>query len=321
MSVAPTATAGRSAPVALFARLRGLVKDVWRGRAGYIFTAPLLLFFLVFVLYPSLRTFWLVFMRFDFLRPGASTFVGLGNIIEWLRDARVLETFAVALKFTLLYVPISTVLALIVALLLDRVAQTPLGSFFRTMYYFPVVLPAGIIFIAWQWVYDPTWGPMNHLLVDILGLNWPYTKWLGDPDWALQSLVIMTVWRLMGATMILFLVGLNNIPRELFEAARIDGASEWGVIRHVTLPLLMPMFLVIMVLRLQVLGLAAEPLVMTGGGPVRSTMTYGLQAYFIAFRDGNMRMGYGATWFVMLGIVSTVLAYAGWRWFRSRLVD
>jgi ABC-type sugar transport system permease subunit len=129
----------------------------------------------------------------------------------------------------------------------------------------------------------------------------------------------MSIWRLMGATMILFLVGLNNIPQELNEAARIDGANEWQLLRHVTLPLLAPIFLVIMVLRLQVLGLIAEPLFMTEGGPVRSTMTYGLQAYYITFRDGNWRMGYGATWFIMLSIFSTLVAFLGWRWFRSRI--
>ncbi len=300
------------------ARDPGLLRAIWRGRMGYVFLAPLMLFYVSFVIYPSLRTVWMMFMRYDFLRPDRTQFVGLANLLEWARDPRVAETFLIALKFTLLYVPASTLVALIVALLLDRVRNLSLVSTLRTLYYFPVVLPAGIIFIAWQWIFDPTWGPLNHLLVDILGLAWPWPKWLGDPDFALESLVIMSVWRLMGATMILFLVGLNNIPQELNDAARIDGASEWQLTWHVTLPLLAPIFLVVMVLRLQVLGLIAEPLIMTQGGPVRATMTYGLQAYYITFRDGNMRMGYGAAWFIMLSIFSTLVAFLGWRWFRDR---
>ncbi len=296
-----------------------LLRAIWRGRAGYLFLAPLLLFYVAFVAYPSLRTVWMMFMRYDFLRPDRIEFVGLANIVEWLGDGRTLETFGVALKFTLLYVPGSTLLALIVAILLDRIRHPTVASAFRTLYYFPVVLPAGILFIAWQWIFDATWGPLNHLLIDLMGLPLPWTKWLGDPNTALPSLVLMSIWRLMGATMILFLVGLNNIPQELNDAARIDGATEWQLLRHVTLPLLAPIFLIIMVLRLQVLGLIAEPLNMTEGGPARATMTYGLQAYYITFRDGNMRMGYGATWFIMLSIVSTIIAFLGWRWFRSRL--
>jgi ABC-type sugar transport system permease subunit len=117
--------------------------------------------------------------------------------------------------------------------------------------------------------------------------------------------------------MILFLVGLSNISNELREAARIDGASEWQVIRFVELPLLKPIFLIILVLRLQVLGLIEEPLVMTDGGPLRTTMTYGLQAYYISFRDGNWNMGYGSTWFLMLGLLSTLTALLAWKLMRQ----
>lgn len=313
--------AARVTPASIRAATTNLLRQMWRQRAGYLFLSPLFLFYGLFVIYPSLRTVWMMFMRFDFLRPDRIEFVGLANILEWAQDPRMLETFGVAMKFTLLYVPISTILALLVALLLDRVKLPAVSSLLRTLYYFPVVLPAGILFIAWQWVFDPTWGPLTHFIQDILHITLPGTwgRWLGSPDMALPSLVIMSVWRLMGATMILFLVGLNNIPQELNDAARIDGANEWQLLRHITLPLLAPIFLVILVLRLQVLGLIAEPLNMTQGGPVRSTMTYGLQAYYITFRDGNMRMGYGATWFIMLSIVSTVLAYLGNRWFRDRI--
>ena len=297
--------------------LRAFSRRLWHGRHGYLFLLPLLVFYLAFVVYPSLRTVWMSLMRYDFLRPDGVRFIGLANYAEWVADPRMPESFGVALAFTLMYVPGSTTVGLLVAILLDRVTRRMAATIFRTLYYFPVVLPAGILFIAWQWIFDPSWGPMNHLLIDILHVPWPWPKWLSDPTMALPSLVIMSIWRLMGATMILFLVGLNNIPRELNEAARIDGANEWSLFRHVTLPMLAPTFLVIMVLRLQVLGMIAEPLFMTQGGPIRATMTYGLQAYYITFRDGNMRMGYGAAWFIMLSIFSTLIAYSGWRWFQK----
>ena len=141
--------------------------------------------------------------------------------------------------------------------------------------------------------------------------------WLRDPATSLISLAIMSVWRLFGVTMILFLVGLNSISQELREAAKIDGANEWHIVRYLELPLLKPIFLIVIVMRLQVLGLVEEPLVMTDGGPLRSTMTYGLQSYYISFRDGNWDLGYGSTWFIIFGIVSTAAAFIAWKLMRQ----
>ena len=158
---------------------------------------------------------------------------------------------------------------------------------------------------------------MNQLIVNVLGIDWPWPGWLSDPTTALWSLVFMSVWRLMGQTMILFLVGLANISIELYEAARIDGASEWQVLRGITLPLLRPTFLVILILRLTVLGVTVEPMVMTRGGPIRSTMTYGLAAYYLCFRDKNWDQGYGASWYLVLGFLSAFFAFLGWKYLRG----
>jgi ABC-type sugar transport system permease subunit len=170
----------------------------------------------------------------------------------------------------------------------------------------------------WKWMYDPALGVFNHILKNIFRIPWPWTGWLLDKPSALPSIALMSVWRLMGITMMLFLVGLNNIPRELLEAARIDGANEVRTIWHIVLPMLRPIFLVVLVLRLTTLGVTIEPMVMTDGGPVSATMTYGLQAYKIAFIEGNMRMGYGSTWFIMLGIVSMIIAYVGTKLFGEQ---
>jgi ABC-type sugar transport system permease subunit len=289
------------------------LKRVWKGRIGYVFIIPMLAFYSVFVFYPFLRTFQLVFMRFEFLRPDRIGFVGLENLKTWVTDPRVPETFWVSIKFFLYYVPSSVLLALIVALALDRVRRNSVATIYRTIYYLPVVLPASIIFLIWTWIYDPTWGVMNTLLEEVLKIDWPWNMWLRDPVTSLPSLAFMSVWRLMGVTMILFLVGLSGISNELREAAKIDGANEWQIIRYLELPLLKPIFLIVFVMRLQVLGLVEEPLVMTDGGPLRTTMTYGLQAYYITFRDGNWKMGLGSTWFILLGIFSTLAAFIGWR--------
>jgi len=313
----PPSAQAQQQPHGLPGRARHLVRRVWEARVAYLFLLPMLAFFGVFVVYPFLRTVQLMFMRYEFLRPDRQSFVGPANIIEWVQDPRVPETFWVSLKFFLLYVPLSTLFALIVALVLDRVARAHLATLYRTIFYLPVVLPAGIIFIVWIWIFDPTWGIMNTLIQDVLGIPWPWDRWLRGPETALLSLVLMSVWRLMGVTMILFLVGLSAISNELREAARIDGANEWQTIRFVELPLLKPTFLIILVLRLQVLGLIEEPLVMTEGGPLRTTMTYGLQAYYISFRDGNWDMGYGSTWLLMLGFLSTLTAFMAWKLMRQ----
>lgn len=288
-----------------------------KNRIGYLFILPLVAYYGVFVLYPLYRTVSLSFYRYEFLRPDRVQFVGLQNFVKWAQDPKMWNAAWVAIKFTLGYVPASTLLALVVALVLDRVANKYLATAYRSMFYFPVVLPAAIIFIVWQWIYDPTWGVMNHLLIDVLHIPWPWKGWLSDPNTALWSLVFMSVWRLFGVTMMLFLVGLSNISVELIEAARIDGASEWQVLRYITLPLLRPTFLVVLVLRLQTLGVTEEPLVMTQGGPITSTMTYGLQAYYLCFRDKNWDQGYGAAWYLVLGVVSSLLAYLGWKYLRG----
>jgi fructooligosaccharide transport system permease protein len=289
-----------------------LLRKIWKGRLAYLLLVPLLFFYCVFVLYPSLRTFQFMFMRYEFLRPDRVGFTGLDNIIRFLKDPRVLETTWVTIKFFLMYVPSSTLLAFLVALALDRVTRVKLATLYRTIFYLPVVLPAGIIFIVWTWIFDPTWGVLNTIIWN-LGIPWPWTKWLADPASALASLAFMSVWRLMGVTMLLFLVGLGNISNEIREAARIDGASEWQLIRFIELPLLIPTFLIILTLRLQVLGMVEEPLVMTQGSPVRTTMTYGLQAYYTSFRDGNWDMGYGSTWFIILGLFSALTAVVAWK--------
>ena len=290
----------------------GFLGKIWKGRLAYLLLVPLLFFYSVFVLYPSLRTGQLVFMRYEFLRPDRMQFTGLANLIHWFQDPRVLETTWVTVKFFLMYVPASTLLAFLVALALDRVSRVRLATLYRTIFYLPVVLPAGIIFIVWTWIFDPTWGVLNTIIWN-LGIPWPWTKWLAAPESALASLAFMSVWRLMGVTMLLFLVGLGSISNEIREAARIDGASEWQLVRFIELPLLIPTLLIILTLRLQVLGMVEEPLVMTQGSPVRTTMTYGLQAYYISFRDGNWDMGYGSTWFMILGLFSALTAAAAWK--------
>lgn len=274
--------------------------------------SPLLTLMAVFVFYPLINTIRLSLFEYHF-QTEVSRFVGLKNYVQWAQDHAMWHSAWISFKMFVYYVPGSILAALVVALLIDRVAVRWCAGVYRTIFYFPVVLPAAIVFNMWVNMYDPEYGvfaQMQHSLGLGHGIDW-----LGDTNLALPGIALMSIWRLMGETVILLLVGLANIPRDLLEAARLDGANEWQVVHRVVLPLLKPMLFLIIVLRLKVLGLIVEPLFMTQGGPVNSTMTYGLQAYYDFYREDNV--GYACAWFVMLALVSVVVAAIAGRRMRQ----
>ncbi|MFC7626107.1 carbohydrate ABC transporter permease [Microlunatus sp. GCM10028923] len=271
---------------------------------------PTLILVGAFVLFPLGRSLYLTFFDYSFLRNDEH-FVGLANYLEWVTDRNMWHSLLVSIQFFGLYVPVSMLIGLIVALLIDRLANKYLGAFYRTIFYFPVVLPAAIVFQMWLWIYDPTLG-LSQLMAESVGLI--SNDWLGNPDTAVGALAVMTIWRLTGETVIFFLVGLANVPKDLIEAARVDGASEVGIIRKIIIPLLAPIILLVFVLRLKVLELIVEPLFMTEGGPIDATLTYGLQAYYLFAKED--RIGYANTWFILMAVIAVVAAVAATRMTR-----
>lgn len=292
----------------------------WLGKdkIGYIFILPLLFYFVPFRLYPIIRTFILSFMRYEFIYPNRTRFVGFANFVELFSDPRAYETFIIAGKYIVLFIPASVILGLIAAVMIDKLKNQGLATLYRVCFYLPVVLPFAVVFYMWKWVLDPQWGILNHILIDLLGIPWPWQGWILDPATALPSIAGVSTWRLFGFNMIILLVGLNSIDRTLYEAAKVDGANAWQEFRYVTLPLLKPFIIITLIFRLRQLGIIIQPLILTQGGPARSTMTYGLQAYYIAFRNANMRMGYASAWFLLLSVLTGILAFLGWRMGRGR---
>lgn len=276
--------------------------------------SPLLALMGVFVFYPLVNTIRLSLFEYHF-QTGQSKFVGGHNYVRWAHDHEMWASAWVSLKFFLYYVPASVVIAFFLALGIHRVASKWFAGLYRTIFFFPVVLPAAIVFNMWINLYDPTYGLFASLGQDagVGSLNW-----LGNPHLALPGIAIMSIWRLIGETMVLLLVGLANIPKDYVDAARIDGAGEWQIIRRIILPLLSPMLFLVFVLRLKVLGLIVEPLFMTEGGPVNSTMTYGLRAYYDFFRNDDV--GYASAWFVMLAVFSVIVAVIAGRRMRRNQV-
>ncbi|MEA3058736.1 MAG: multiple sugar transport system permease protein, partial [Sphingomonadales bacterium] len=170
------------------------------------------------------------------------------------------------------------------ALLLDRVQHPAAGGLYRVLFYIPAIIPSPLIFALWRWMYAPSTGLINFLVVDTLHIATSRPLWVADPHMAMPSIALMEWWWGLGQMAVFFLVGLNNISRDLYEAARIDGASEWQLIRRITLPLLRPTILTWVVLKITVFAVVVEMLVFGGTGD--TLMTWARYAWENAFVYG-----------------------------------
>jgi multiple sugar transport system permease protein len=291
----------------------------WRIRrgwlTGYLFITPLLAFFLLYHVYPIVRAFEMSFTNYKYLAPADTRFVGLENYVEALQDRYVWNGVAIAAEYLLIYIPLVMVLSLAVALLLDRVASHVLAGIYRTIYFLPVVMPAVVVYVLWKLMYTPSTGLINYFVVDVFHLTSTRPQWLASPEMALPSIALMEVWRYVGYNVLLLLVGLGGINRELYEAARIDGANEWQITWHVTLPLLKPTLLVILVLKMRIFAIVEPMLVAPGVG--QSTWTWAYYAYQQAFVQGTLRMGYASAVGHLGALVMGTLVYMQYRFLRG----
>jgi multiple sugar transport system permease protein len=207
----------------------------------YVALLPVLALFLYVRIIPIGFSAYLSFFNWSLVKP-RKPFVGWDNYLGLLED----DNFILALKNTTLFsfstVLLSAAIALPLAVFLSR--RSRLSPFYQTIYFLPVITPLVPVSIAWKWIYDYNYGVFNYLLSLV---NLPAVPWLTDVDIALWALVLMGVWKTLGYNMILFLVGLRNIPREYLEAASIDGASDWQRFWRITLPLLKPILLYVLV--------------------------------------------------------------------------
>ena len=248
---------------------------------------PYVVFFLVFVGYPLVFSLILMFHRWNVVTP--MEWIGLKNFDRLLRDPLFFRSIGNTLRFLLIQIPLQIVVALFFAMILH--SRILFRSFFRTLYFLPVVVSGVVVTILWQQLYSFDSGLLNRMLVD-LGL--PKVRWLVDPDMAMPSIALLSTWKNVGIYIVLFLVGLQNIPRELYESASIDGATPLRQFLRITLPLLNPTMVVVLVLStIGGFSLFIEPYVLTGGGPMQSTLSTVLYIYNQAFYFSHM--GYAAT--------------------------
>ena len=268
----------------------------------YLWVLPAVLLYAIFKLAPMVAGIYLALLQWDGIEP--AKFVGLRNFQRMLEDEAILLALGNNVQYALGTVVGKIVLSLFLALLLNQSLRG--RSFYRTALFLPVVMSFVVVGILWAWLYNAQFGLVNSLM-QRLGLDALILDWLGDPKVALWSLVAVDVWKWYGFHMVIFLAGLQTIPVELYEAARIDGANRWRQFLHITLPLLQPVMLVNVTLSLMGgFGVFDIPYVMTEGGPANSTLVMALHIYIQGFKF--YKFGYAAALSYVLLTLVTILA-------------
>ena len=280
---------------------------------GLLFISPWLVGLLWFYLYPFVASLYYSFHNATAFGPGA--FIGLRNYELLIRDPLFWKSLANTIYFTAGSLSIGTVLALSLALLLPKNVRG--ATAYRTIFYLPTVVPFTAVSVIWIWILHPQYGPLNHLL-EQLGIEAP--GWLSDPTWAMPGLILVSTWSI-GNMMVIYLAAMLEIPTELYEAAKLDGASPWQRLLRITLPLLTPVILFNFIVGL-ISGFQyfVQPYVMTNGGPADSTLVYSLYLYRNAFQF--FRMGYASAmgWVLFLLILAgtAIVLRSARRWVHYR---
>lgn len=258
-----------------------------RGLTPYIILSPYLLHLLLFVLFPIVFSVVLTFHKWNIISP--MEYVGLDNIQRLFQDRLFWKSVLNTLKFLIVHIPLQIVIALALAYFLNE--KILMRGFFRATFFLPVVISGVVVTMVWQQLYGLETGLLNRALI---ALHLPRVEWLSNPYMAMISIAVMATWKNVGLYVILFLTGLQTVPRSYYEAAEVEGASAWQQFRYITLPAINPtLFMVAVLSTIGGFSLFIEPYIMTDGGPLNSTLSAMLYIYKQAF--GYYQMGYSAT--------------------------
>jgi multiple sugar transport system permease protein len=249
----------------------------------YLYLLPTLIGLLLFSAGAVAASFLLSFTQWDIISPPEWRW--FDNYTDLWKSDLFWEVLRNTITFVSLAVPLSVCAALGLALLVNTGLRGI--TFFRAAYFLPVVSSMIAVALVWSWIFNPQYGLLNYLLRAIFGVQGP--GWLDDTAWALPAMVIVTVWKGLGYSMVIFLAGLQNIPLELYNAATIDGAGPWKRFRHITLPLLSPTtFFVLVITIINAFQVFEQTYVLTKGGPANSTVTLSYYVYQNAFQFFQM---------------------------------
>ncbi len=253
----------------------------------YLLVSPYIIFVLVFVLFPVFFCFFLTFHKWNIIAP--MKFIGADNYSRLFSDRLFWKAITNTLKFLLLHIPLQLVVSLFLAYLLNQKMRAL--SFFRASFFMPVIVSGVVVTILWQQLLGFDSGLINRFL-NVFGIQ--KIGWLVNPDVAIYSIAVMATWKNVGLYVILFLVGLQTVPPQYYEAAKMEGATPWQQFYHITLPMINPtIFMVVILSTIGGFNLFIEPYIMTGGGPLNQTLSAVLYIYKQAFQYYNM--GYSAT--------------------------
>jgi multiple sugar transport system permease protein len=282
------------------------------GRLAAVFIAPALLGFLVFLLWPTLRGIYLSFTRYNLLTP--PEWVGLDNYVRMVNDPIFWDSLKVTVEYVLINIGVQTVSALAIAVLLQRLTQS---AVLRGIVLTPYLMANVVAGIVWLWILDTQLGIGNEILS---GLGFDRIPFLADDTWAIPTIALINVWRHVGYTALLLFAGLQAIPNDMYEAAKVDGASEWRMFWRITMPLLRPVLAVVLIMTVigsfQVFDTVA---VTTLGGPANATNV--LQYYIYGAAFGRFQFGYASAMSVALLVVLSAITFVQYRLTRAGQTD
>lgn len=283
-----------------------------RGMTGWLFAAPILIYFTIFVFGPILASLVMMFTEWNGFGPLSDIeWVGLANVRGLLQDEKFLGSFRNTFVYAIVVVSSGIVFGLGLALVLNGV--TRFVGLVRSIYYLPVMLPVTAMALLWGLMYQQRYGFINQMLLSV-GLD--RVSWLINPRLALLSIAIMVIWKGVGWYMVIFLAGLKAIPEEFYEAARVDGANSWQQFWRITLPLLKPTLLFVLVVAvIGSLQVFSPVFIMTDGGPANATNVVVYWVYVTAFEF--MRFGYATSQAVFLFMVILIITILQLRLFRD----
>jgi multiple sugar transport system permease protein len=273
--------------------------------SAYVFLAPGFIIFSVFTVFALIFAFYLTFHEWNILQP-QKPFIGLQNYKDMVHDEHYRRSIINTIYYTGGSVPLTMLVGLAIALLLNQPIR--LRGVFRTMYYLPVITPFVVAAILWKWLYNGSYGLFNFYLLKTHLIDHPLL-WLADKNLAMPSVILMSVWGGVGFSMVIYLAGLQAIPDQLYEAAKVDGAGPLARLRYITLPMLRPTTLFQLVTG--IIGsfqIFTQIYIMTSGGPAERTTTMVYFIYEAAFKFYDM--GYASTLafglFALLFVVTLV---------------
>lgn len=278
---------------------------------GLLFVLPAVAFTVVFFIIPLIMTVYMSLHDWPLL--GQSEFIGLDNYVTLAGDRQFWNSLWFTTRYTLLVTPVIFILAFVLALLVNL----PLHGvgIFRTIYFLPVVIGLGTSSLLWVWLLHDRVGIIDAILLGLGLIDRPIV-WLADPNYAMLAIIMSVVWKTVGFTMILLLTGMQAIPLELYEAARVDGASYFGRLRFITMPLLRRTFALALILSVIGSYLGFDQFfIMTAGGPQNTTISVVYWIYKNSFT--NFKLGYGASMSIVLLVVLVILSVIQLRLLRD----